>query len=437
MMILGALIYTIGLDLFLVPNSIIDGGIVGISLMAAELSGISFSIFVVLFNLPFLYLGYKVIGKGFTLSTLFSIIWMAIFSTIAHRFTPITTDPFLGAIFGGIILGIGVGLIIRNGGSLDGSEIVAIIFDKRSTFSVGEIVMAMNLVILGAAGFVYSWNIAVYSLIAYFIAYKMIDVTITGLEESKGVMIITDADNSKIIADALNANLNRGVTIMYGEGGYLKQPKHVLYSVVTRLEITRLKDTDVYKRQESRFMGFCCCRLCARGPCSWTIKEVGRMNNEWQYHLVKGISWLVCRLPYKLILLIGACLGPVYGLIAKKQKLRGINNIKIGMNMNDQEAEQLINKLFKNLGRSVMEVLYMPNLTKSFINKHIEMRGVEHLEKAIAEDKGVIVLTGHVGNWEWMGAAMAAHGYPSTTIVKKQPNAQFTRLMNCLLYTSR
>ncbi|MFQ8977856.1 MAG: hypothetical protein ACLR5T_02535 [Veillonella sp.] len=105
------------------------------------------------------------------------------------------------------------------------------------------------------------------------------------------------------------------------------------------------------------------------------------MNNEWQYHLVKGISWLVCRLPYKLILLIGACLGPVYGLIAKKQKLRGINNIKIGMNMNDQEAEQLINKLFKNLGRSVMEVLYMPNLTKSFINKHIEMRGVEHLEK--------------------------------------------------------
>ena len=239
MMILGALIYTIGLDLFLVPNSIIDGGVVGISLMAAELSGISFSIFVVLFNLPFLYL--------------FSIIWMAIFSTIAHRFTPITTDPFLGAIFGGIILGIGVGLIIRNGGSLDGSEIVAIIFDKRSTFSVGEIVMTMNLVILGAAGFVYSWNSAMYSLIAYFIAYKMIDVTITGLEESKGVMIITDADNSKIIADALNANLNRGVTIMYGEGGYLKQPKHVLYSVVTRLEITRLKDT-VYEVDPTAFI---------------------------------------------------------------------------------------------------------------------------------------------------------------------------------------
>ena len=102
------------------------------------------------------------------------------------------------------------------------------------------------------------------------------------------------------------------------------------------------------------------------------------MNNEWQYHLVKGISWLVCRLPYKLILLIGASLGPVYGFIAKKQKLRGIKNIKIGMNMNDQDAEQLIEKLFKNLGRSVMEVLYMPNLTKSFIDKHIEI-GVYHV----------------------------------------------------------
>ena len=113
--------------------------------------------------------------------------------------------------------------------------------------------MAMNLVILGAAGCVYSWNSAMYSLIAYFIAYKMIDVTITGLEESKGVMIITDADNSKDIADALNANLNRGVTIMYGEGGYLKQPKHVLYSVVTRLEITRLKDT-VYEVDPTAFI---------------------------------------------------------------------------------------------------------------------------------------------------------------------------------------
>lgn len=251
--IVGALIYTVGLDLFLVPNSIIDGGVVGISLMAAQLTGLSFSIFVILLNLPFLYIGYKVNGKDFTFSTLFAIVWMAIFSSLAHNFEPITNNPFLGAIFGGIILGIGVGIIIRNGGCLDGSEIVAIIFDKRTTFSVGEIIMGMNLIILGAAGFVYSWDSAMYSLVAYFVAYKMIDITITGLDESKGVMIITDAENSELIADALNAKLNRGVTILYGEGGYLKQPKHALYSVVTRLEITRLKDT-VYEVDPSAFI---------------------------------------------------------------------------------------------------------------------------------------------------------------------------------------
>lgn len=251
--ILGAFIYTVGLDLFLVPNNIIDGGVVGISLMAATLSGYSFSIFVVLINLPFLYLGYRVIGKTFTLSTLFGIVWMAIFSNFMHHLPVITTDPFLGAIFGGIILGIGVGLIIRNGGSLDGSEVVAIIFDKRSSFSVGELVMGMNLIIMTLAGFVYSWNSAMYSLIAYFIAYKMIDITITGLEESKSVMIILDAEKSAEVADALNDRLGRGVTILYGEGGYLKQPKHVLYSVITRLEITKLKEI-VYELDDKAFI---------------------------------------------------------------------------------------------------------------------------------------------------------------------------------------
>lgn len=103
-------------------------------------------------------------------------------------------------------------MIIRNGGSLDGSEVVAIIFDNRSSFSVGELVMGMNLVILGAAGFVYSWNSAMYSLIAYFIAYKMIDVTITGLEESKGVMIITDESNSPSNCRCIKCTSRRGVT---------------------------------------------------------------------------------------------------------------------------------------------------------------------------------------------------------------------------------
>ncbi len=251
MIIIGAAVYTFGLDVFLVPNHIIDGGVVGISLMAATLSGYSFSFFVVLINIPFLYIGYKLIGKRFTIAALFGILCISLFSLLMHQVNPVTIDPFLGSIFGGIILGIGVGLIIRNGGSLDGTEVVAIILDKKSTFSVGEIVMAFNLFILGAAGFVYSWNSAMYSLIAYFIAYKMIDITITGLEESKGVMIITDEPEA--IGEVLMHRLGRGVTVLYGEGGYSKQPKKVLYSVVTRLEITKLKDI-VYEKDENAFI---------------------------------------------------------------------------------------------------------------------------------------------------------------------------------------
>lgn len=251
MIIIGAAIYTFGLDVLLVPNDIIDGGVVGISLMAASLTGYSFSFFVVLINLPFLYLGYKSIGKSFTIATLFGIACISIFSIYMHNVPPLDIDPFLASVFGGIILGVGVGIIIRNGGSLDGSEVVAIILDKKTPFSVGEIVMFFNFFILGAAGFVYTWSSAMYSLIAYFIAYKMIDITITGLEESKGVMIITDKADE--ITDVLMARLGRGVTILHGEGGYSKQPKKVVYSVVTRLEVTKLKDI-VYEQDEMAFI---------------------------------------------------------------------------------------------------------------------------------------------------------------------------------------
>ena len=154
------------------------------------------------------------------------------------------------------------------------------------------------------------------------------------------------------------------------------------------------------------------------------------MAGEWQYTALKTISKLVCALPYSTILSIGASLGPLYRLVGKKQVKRGLHNLMIGLSIDEKEADAILGRLFKNLGRSVMETLYMPNLTPEFIKEHIEMRGLERLDAAVAEDKGVVILTAHVGNWEWMGAALAAHGYPSTTIVKKQPNAQFTRLMN-------
>jgi uncharacterized membrane-anchored protein YitT (DUF2179 family) len=236
---IGSIIYAAGLEIFLVPNNVIDGGVVGIAIMASHLTGLPFGVFLIIVNMPFIYLGYKQIGKTFTLSTVFAILALSYFSNIFLPIPGLTNDLFLASIFGGIILGIGVGLIVRYGGSLDGSEIVAILMDKQTSFSVGEIVMIINLFILTGAGMVFGWDRAMYSLIAYFIASKVIDIVIEGLDESKAVIVVSD--HSASIADALMARLGRGVTILHGAGGYKGDEKHILYAVITRLEIAKFK----------------------------------------------------------------------------------------------------------------------------------------------------------------------------------------------------
>lgn len=251
MLFIGSIIAAIGLEIFLVPNNIIDGGVVGISIMASHVTGISLSVFLVLLNLPFLYLGYVQIGKTFAISTLFSIASLSYWVAFFHPISELTNDLFLAAVFGGIIVGVGVGLIIRYGGSLDGTEIVAILLDKRTGFSVGEIVMFFNLFILTSAGLIFGWDKAMYSLVAYFIAFKVIDTTIEGLDESKAVLIVSDKPDE--IADALMARLGRGVTILHGEGGYSKDKKYVLYSVITRLEMAKLKSI-VDEKDENAFV---------------------------------------------------------------------------------------------------------------------------------------------------------------------------------------
>ncbi|GAB6157742.1 YitT family protein [Desulfotomaculum varum] len=236
---LGALITAVGLELFIIPNKLVDGGIIGISIMASYLTKLPLAIFIVGLNIPFLVLGYMHIGKTFALSTLFSVSALAYFTTVLHSFPAFTKDILLGTVFGGIVLGIGVGLILRYGGSLDGTEITALIISPRFCFSVGEVVMFFNIFILGSAGFVYGWENAMYSLIAYFIAYKTIDLVLEGFDESKSVMIISD--RSQEISEAILHRLGRGVTHFYAKGGYTQEDKEVLYTVVTRLEIAKLR----------------------------------------------------------------------------------------------------------------------------------------------------------------------------------------------------
>lgn len=248
---IGSIVAAVGLEIFLVPNNIIDGGIVGISIISSYLTKIPIGFFTFVLNLPFLVIGYKQIGKTFVLSSLFSISVFSIFTTLFHPVPELTHDILLAAVFGGIILGIGVGIILRYGGSLDGTEIIAIILNKGTLFSVGQIVMIMNIIIFSFATLVLGWDRALYSMLAYFVAHKAIDVVIEGFDEVKAVMIITD--NGDEIADAIVARLGRGVTFMEGQGGFSKDTKTILYSVVTRLEISKLKSI-INDKDENAFV---------------------------------------------------------------------------------------------------------------------------------------------------------------------------------------
>jgi uncharacterized membrane-anchored protein YitT (DUF2179 family) len=238
-LILGSALVSVALEIFLVNNNIIDGGITGISIMISHELHMPLGIFLTILNLPFLFLGYKQIGKTFALSTLFAVLLMSAGTSLLVPVQPFTIDPLLAAVFGGIILGIGVGLVIRAGGSLDGTEIVAILISKKSPFSVGEVVMFINVFILASAGFVFGWDHAMYSLIAYYIAVKMIDITLEGIDQSKSVWIISDMYEE--IGLALTHRLGRGVTYLHGEGGFTGDDKKVIFIVITRMEEAKLK----------------------------------------------------------------------------------------------------------------------------------------------------------------------------------------------------
>ncbi|MFD2617948.1 YitT family protein [Terrilactibacillus laevilacticus] len=238
--IIGVTLEAVALEVFLVPNHIIDGGIVGISIMLSHLTGLQLGIYLFLLNLPFFFVGYKQMGKTFTITSIIATTLLAILTTLFIPVPRFTDDLLLAAVYGGVILGIGVGLVIRYGGSSDGTEILAVLFNKKIPFSVGETVLFFNIFILGSAGFVFGWNYAMYSLIAYFIAFKMIDITTEGLDSSKSVWIISDY--SEALGDALNDRLGRGVTYLSGEGAYSGDKKRVIFTVITRVEEAKLKN---------------------------------------------------------------------------------------------------------------------------------------------------------------------------------------------------
>lgn len=239
MIAIGAVAAAFSIEEFLVPNTILDGGVVGISIMINNLTGFSLSILTILINIPFLIIGTRKMGKMFIVKSVYA---MIIFSLFLEIFAPMAnaTDEYLLAVcFGGVILGLGAGLVIKFGGCLDGTETVAILLNKRFKLPVGQTVLIFNVLIYTIAGLLFGFDRAMYSLLTYFITSKVLDVVESGMEQTKAAMIITN--DSKEISEKIYQELGRTVTIMEGEG-LVSGKKVVLYCVLTRFEVHELKE---------------------------------------------------------------------------------------------------------------------------------------------------------------------------------------------------
>lgn len=240
MITLGAVMAAIALKLILIPNSMIDGGMNGVSIILNTLFGGSLGLIIFIVNLPFLILGYKQLGKKFVLKAFYGMALFSILLEVFGRYTPLIDDTLLATVYGGILLGVGCGLIIKEGGCLDGTEIIAILVNRKKNLSVGQVVFCFNIVIYGAAIFVFGAERALYSLLTYFISYKVIDMVSDGLNSAKAAFIITD--DGKEIASEILKRLGRSVTVLSGEGIISHGDKRVLYTVITRFEVPILKD---------------------------------------------------------------------------------------------------------------------------------------------------------------------------------------------------
>jgi uncharacterized membrane-anchored protein YitT (DUF2179 family) len=239
---MGAFLAAVSIRVFLVPNDLIDGGVVGIALILMRLYGDSyFSYAIVLLNIPFLYWAYRYIRKSFVAYMSIALLLFATFWTVLVKAPQFLGDPLEIIVFGGAILGIGVGLIIRHGGCLDGTEILAILINRRTGFTVGQVVLFINVFIFIAYGWIFQdWHIALRSLMTYIVAFKMIDLVIVGLDELKSALII--CSKPKEMGHAIMNELGLGLTIMHGRGGFSGDTREILFVIVERLDLSELKE---------------------------------------------------------------------------------------------------------------------------------------------------------------------------------------------------
>ena len=251
---LGIFSAAFGFKGFLLTNHFIDGGATGISLLISELAGVPLYVLIIVVNIPFIILGYKILGTGFAAKTAMAITGLAIVVAFVH-FPNITKDHLLIAVFGGFFLGAGIGLSVRGGAVIDGTEVLAIYLSRKLGTTIGDIIIIVNILIFSAAAYFLSIEIALYSMITYLSASKTLDFIIEGIEEYTGVTIIST--HTEELSQMISEKLGRGVTIYSGKSGYGKKGKKqdidIVYSVVTRLELNKL-NTEIEKIDPNAFV---------------------------------------------------------------------------------------------------------------------------------------------------------------------------------------
>lgn len=243
LMILGVLSATFGLKAFLLPNSFIDGGITGVSLILTEVTNLPLSIFLILINLPFLLLGFTSINKNFAIKSIISISILAL-SVELIDFPTITDDKLLISVFGGFFLGLGIGLSIRGGSVLDGTEVLAVYASKKTGLTIGDTITVLNIIIFLVGAFILSVEIALYAMITYLAASKTVDFVVDGIEEFIGVTIISE--KSEEIRMAIIYKVGRGCTLYKGKRGFATKGQElkdvdIVYTLITRLELAKLQ----------------------------------------------------------------------------------------------------------------------------------------------------------------------------------------------------
>lgn len=252
--IIGVFSAGFGLKGFLLPNSFIDGGATGISLLLENMTSLNLGILLILVNLPFVILASKTIGKKFAIKSIIAISMLAIVVHFIH-YPTVTDDKLLIAVFGGFFLGFGIGMSMRGGSVIDGTEVLAIFLGRKLSLTIGDVLLLINIVIFSAGAYILSIETALYAMLTYLAAGKTVDFVVDGVKEYVGVTIISNQHKEMRIM--LTQKLRRACTIYAGKGGYgtsgESQKKDIIYTVVTRLELARLQ-TEIDKIDRKAFI---------------------------------------------------------------------------------------------------------------------------------------------------------------------------------------